>query len=138
MENKKVDIQFRNKEHEKFYWFYFSKCRFLDVYHAALIYCLGIDRDTREHIHEIYDLETGYVKPECLNKGWQSSGSEKVIRMAFNLYNNGTPSVYEYKDSQKKLTECEQYTVEKLFCCGYAPYFWQALKIRYPEYCGAA
>ena len=27
------------------------------------------------------------------------------------------------------------YTVEELFCCGYARYFWEAIKIRYPEYC---
>jgi len=26
------------------------------------------------------------------------------------------------------------YSVEDLFCCGYAPYFWQAIQIRYPEY----
>ncbi|WP_270444902.1 DUF6075 family protein, partial [Blautia intestinalis] len=25
--------------------------------------------------------------------------------------------------------------VEDLFCCGYARYFWEAIKIRYPEYC---
>ena len=24
---------------------------------------------------------------------------------------------------------------EDLFCCGYARYFWEAIKIRYPEYC---
>ena len=26
------------------------------------------------------------------------------------------------------------YTVEELFCCAYAPYFWQAIQIRYREY----
>ena len=25
-------------------------------------------------------------------------------------------------------------TVEDIFCCAYAPYFWQAIQIRYPEY----
>ena len=25
-------------------------------------------------------------------------------------------------------------TVEDLFCCAYAPFFWQAIQIRYPEY----
>ena len=29
--------------------------------------------------------------------------------------------------------ECRQgYSVEELFCCAYAPYFWQAIQIRYP------
>ena len=32
------------------------------------------------------------------------------------------------------MSECKQYTVEELFCCAYAPYFWQAIQIRYPEY----
>ena len=33
------------------------------------------------------------------------------------------------------IREGEVYTVEELFCCGYARYFWEAIKIRYPEYC---
>ena len=24
--------------------------------------------------------------------------------------------------------------MEELFCCAYAPFFWQAIQIRYPEY----
>ena len=69
---------------------------------------------------------------------WHGTGSRKIVRMAYNLYNNGTPSVFDYEDLEEQLTECGRYTVEELFCCGYAPYFWQAVKIRYPEYCGAA
>lgn len=64
-----------------------------------------------------------------------TSGTVKVIRMAFNLYCNGTPSVDDYKKHEEQLTECRQYTVEELFCSGYARYFWEAIKIRYPEYC---
>ena len=131
-------ICFKSKEHEKFFATYYAQCRYKDTYHAALVYCLGISEDTRRNINEIYDFKTGYVKTECLHEGWQTSGSLKIIRMAFNLYNNGTPSVYDYDDSEEQLEECQRYTVEDLFCCGYAPYFWQAVKIRYPEYCGAA
>ena len=107
------------------------------MYHKALVYCLGIDWDTREHVDRIYDFRTGNVKPECLHEGWQISGSVKIVRMAFNLYCNGTPSVYEYDDSDTdgQLREISCYTVEELFCCGYARYFWEAIKIRYPEYC---
>lgn len=130
-------ITFKNKEHEKFYQKYLSKCRYQDVYYKALVYCLGIDRDTRDHVKQIYDFQTGCVKPECLQEGWQTSGSVKIIRMAFNLYCNGTPSIYNFEDSdlEGQLQECSLYTVEELFCCGYARYFWEAVKIRYPEYC---
>ena len=130
-------ILFRSQSHKLFYEQYLPLCRYQDSYHAALVYCLGIDRDTRDHVNEIYDFRTGLVKTECLHDGWQTSGSKKIVRMAYNLYNNGTPSVFDYEDSEEQLTECGRYTVEELFCC-YAPYFWQAVKIRYPEYCGAA
>ena len=86
-------ITFKNKEHEKFYLTYLTKCRYQDVYHMALVYCLGIDTDTRNNIKSIYDFKKGNVKAECLHQGWITSGSARVVRMAFNLYNNGTPSV---------------------------------------------
>ena len=128
-------VTFKNKEHEKFYLTYLPKCRYQDVYHKALVYCLGIDKDTRNNIKSIYDFKTGNVKTECLHEGWITSGSARVVRMAYNLYNNGTPSVYDYDDADDKLRECRCYTVEDLFCCGYARFFWEAIKIRYPEYC---
>lgn len=100
------------------------------------MYCLGIDRDTREHINRIYDFKSGCVKTECLHEGWQTSGSVRIVRMAFNLYCDGTPSVSDYEGNpEQELDECREYTVSDLFCCGYARYFWEAIKIRYPEYC---
>ena len=130
-------IIFKNKEHEKFFQDYLSKCRYQDVYHRALVYCLGISRDTRVNVNRIYDFKTGCVKTECLREGWQTSGSMKIVRMAFNLYCNGTPSVHDYDDSDTvgQLRECQCYTVEDLFCCSYARYFWEAIKIRYPDEC---
>ena len=49
-------ITFKSKEHEKFYMEYLKKCRYQDVYHQALVYCLGIDRDTRENVNKIYNF----------------------------------------------------------------------------------
>ena len=97
-------ITFMNKEHKEFYLEYLSKCRWKDVYHKALVYCLGIDRDTRKHVNKIYDFKNGSVKPECLQEGWQTSGCVRVVRMTFNLYCNGTPSVYDYEDAENQIT----------------------------------
>lgn len=127
-------INFISDAHETFYYEKLKEVRNPDVYHKALCYCLGINDDTRRNIYSIYDFKNGNVKPECLHEGWQTSGSVRVVRMAFNLYCNDTPSVYEYKGAEKQVKECSQYTVEELFCCAYAPYFWQAIQIRYPEY----
>ena len=129
-------IIFISSEHEKFYYEKLEQLilKDLDVYHKALIYCLGISNDTRRNIDRIYDYKTGCVKTESLREGWQTSGSVKVVRMAFNLYCNGVPSVDDYEDVEKQIYECRRYTVEDIFCCAYAPYFWQAIQIRYPEY----
>lgn len=131
---KKESIIFISEAHEKFYYEKLKEVRYQDVYHKALCYCLGINDDTRRNANRIYDFKTGCVKTECLHEGWQTSGSVKVVRMAFNLYCNGTPSVFDYEDMEEQIDECRNYTVEELFCCAYAPYFWQAVQIRYPEY----
>lgn len=134
-ENKKEQIiNFISEAHEKFYYEKLKEVRYQDVYHKALCYCLDINNDTRRNADRIYDFKTGCVKTECLYEGWQTSGSVKVVRMAFNLYCNATPSVDDYKDAEEQINECRQYTVEELFCCAYAPFFWQAIQIRYPEY----
>ena len=127
-------IIFISEAHEKFYYEKLKEVRYQDVYHKALCYCLGINDDTRRNANRIYDFKTGCVKTECLHEGWQTSGSVKVVRMAFNLYCNATPSVDDYTVAEEQINECRQYTVEELFCCAYAPYFWQAIQIRYPEY----
>ncbi len=76
------------------------------MYHKALYYCLGISDDTRRNVESIYDFKTGCVKTECLHEGWQTSGSMKVVRMAFNLYCNGTPSVDDYTKTEEQVNEC--------------------------------
>lgn len=86
-----------------------------DEYHKALFYCLGINCDTRRNFENIYDWQTDCIKPECLKEGWQTSGSKKVVRMAFNLFCGGTPSVDENESVEKQLYECKQYAVEELF-----------------------
>ena len=100
-------IIFISDGHEKFYYEKLKEVRYQDVYHKALVYCLGISNDTRRNIKSIYDFKTGCVKTEC---------------------------VLDYDDAEEQVDECRLYTVEELFCCAYAPYFWQAIQIRYPEY----
>lgn len=125
---KEGKIIFISDAHEKFYYEKLKEVRYQDVYHKALCYCLGICNDTRENAYRIYDFKTGNVKTECLHDGWQTSGSQRVVLMAFNLCCNGTPSVYDYEDAEEQLSECKLYSVENLFFCGYALFFWQTIK----------
>lgn len=128
------NIIFNGKEHEEFYIKYLSKCQYQDEYHRSLLYSLGISSDTRNHINEIFDYRRNCIKPECINSGWQTSGSLKIVRLAFNLYNNGIPTAMEIEDPDKRLDESRCYAVDDIFCCSYAKYLMQAVEIRYPEY----
>ena len=103
---KAQEIIFISEAHEKFYYEKLKEVRYQDVYHKALCYCLGINDDTRRNANRIYDFKTGCVKTECLHEGWQTSGSVKVVRMAFNLYCNATPSVDDYTDAEEQINEC--------------------------------
>ncbi len=127
------NVTSRDEEHKRFFLPYLTKCRYGDVYHAVLVLWQRIalqfleNTETRKNIKAICDFKSGRVKAECkgnlmiaLHDGWITSRSAKVVSMAFNFYNNGTPSVYDYDDAEEQLTECRQYTVEDLFCCGYA------------------
>ncbi len=97
--NNKSDLEIQNiifisEEHKKFYQSSLNKCKYKDTYHKSLCYCLGISEDTREHVDEIYDFIDDSIKKECINKGWQTSGSCKIVRLAFNLYTDRTPTVF--------------------------------------------
>lgn len=127
-------ILFTGEKHYEFFKESLKKVRYTDEYHIALCYCLGICDETRTHIKDIYDFKSGFVKPECLHIGWQTGSSVKVVRMAFNLYCNGMPSVNDEMSIDEVISESRRYSAEDLFCDPYAPYFWQAIKLRYPEY----
>lgn len=49
----KRTITFKDQEHEIFYRNCLQKCRQQDVYHKALVYCLGISGDTRRNVERI-------------------------------------------------------------------------------------
>ena len=73
-------IIFISDAHEKFYYEKLKEVRYQDVYHKALVYCLGISDDTRRNIKSIYDFKTGNVKTECLHEGWQTTRDKTVMR----------------------------------------------------------
>lgn len=68
------------------------------------------------------------------NTALRASNSLKIVRLAFNLYTDGVPTVEEDDSHEEQLDECRQYCVSDLFCCSYAKFFWQAIGLRYPEY----
>ena len=117
-------LKFKSKEHEQFFYTFVNSYKNNDTYHLSLFYTLGIDKDCRNHINELYDIKSDSIKIRGLREGWQTSGSDLTTRLAFNLWNGYTQDGYENES-----------TPSELFACEYAPYFFEAIKIRYPEYC---
>lgn len=103
-----------------------------DVYYKSLVYTLGICETTREHFKEIFNVNQSEVNLDAIQKGWQTGTSEKVTRMAFNLWNHSL--MYDSEDDLDKEKISSSYAPSEIFCCSFAPYFWEAIKIRYPEY----
>lgn len=105
-----------------------------DPEYSAMFYLLALDDNTRKHINDIFDFAEHSIKPRGLfNAEWLTGGSRKTIRLAFNLFNYGICS--DRDESGEDIPDtADLYTPGYIFACSYAPYFIQAIKIRYREY----
>jgi hypothetical protein len=126
------NIYFADNEHLEFYTEQASKLG-PDCYLKSLIYTLGICPDTRRHFGFLYDAEDKTIVPEAISQPWQTGSSKKVTRLAFQLFTDSTPSAF-LSHGGSDFDECAKHSVSDIFCCGYAPYFVEAIKLRYPEY----
>ena len=123
-------MKFKNKQHEDFYVKNIQKTNSeRDPYRKALFYTLGLAEQTRTNINDIYDFAESEIDFACLSKPWQTSTSLRVTRLSFNLYNNFNGIV-----SDEVIDNPKGYTPEDIFCNELMPYFFEAIKLRYPEY----
>lgn len=128
-------IKFYDDKHKEFYN---EKIKDItnDSYHRALVYLLGLTEDTRKNFNNLVSYDGKHrpcslsIKPENLNSGWQTGTTYKITRIAFNLFNG---YCYDFIDDEEKEIS-SRYTPYELFCCSFSPYFYEAIKLRYPEY----
>lgn len=118
------NIRFASKEHKAFYSQMLIKTRNDDPYHRAFFYAMGICEETRRNIGSLFNFKNGGIDPEGLAAPWQTGGTRRLCRLAFNLWNGWTEEGKEIRS-----------TPYELFDCGFAPYFFEAIRLRYPEYC---
>lgn len=62
-----------------------KKCGNHDSYHRAFFYCVGISDTARSNVGRLFDFEKHQIKPEGLHEGWQTGGTVRLTRLAFNL-----------------------------------------------------
>ena len=116
-------IIFSSAAHERFYKDMLKKCGNGDCYHQAFFYCMGIAAETRENISSLFDFQDDCIRFGGLEQGWQTGGSIRLCRLALNLWNG------HLGKGEERL-----YTPDALFDCSFAPYFMQAVQLRYQEY----
>ncbi len=122
-------MEFLNDAHQDFFEKMVARTRTQDdPYRKALFYALGLTRETRANIDDVYDFAEHCPRFSAIRKGWQTSTSAKVTRLAFNLYNgyNGNRS-----DAQK------WYSPYELFGDGLMEYMFEAVRLLYPHYSAA-
>ncbi len=124
-------MKFIDKEHEEFYKEKLNEIGQEDVYRKALVYTLGICETTREHFTDIFNIKEGLINRASLQKAYQTSTSMKTTRLSFSLWNSNN---YDSDEDLENGIVSTHYNPSDIFCCSYAPYFYEAIKIRYPEY----
>ncbi len=117
-------ILFAGREHKAFFSEMLAKTCNDDTYHRAFFYTMGICPETRRNIHTLFDFEEDGIRPEGLAAAWQTGGTRRLCRLAFNLWNGWTEEGKENRSAPYEL-----------FDCGFAPYFFEAIRLRYPKYC---
>lgn len=130
------DMMFASKEHYEFYHQTTKRLK-ADCYLSSLVYTVGISEDTRRRWNSFYDEKNREIKLQVVNEPWQTGTSKKITHLAFQLYTDGTPtaSTYDENDGEiQNFKECQRYSVSDIFCCSLAPFFVEAIKVRYPEY----
>ncbi len=119
-------MKFFNEDHEKSYQEQLKKCNIEnDTERKALIYLLTLTDDLRNHFTECYDKNNRLINSDVINASWVTSTDAKIIRLAFNLFNWGMPTV-------EKGDKAENYLPINLFnAVEYQEYFFEAIRIRF-------
>ena len=129
-------IKFRDEQHEQNYNFILDMMPYSDIERKALAYLFALDTVCFEHIRDLYNFSDNRIMLSGLDKGWQTGTSTRTTRLAFNLYNSycSDGETYIGSDGIEDNLPSACYSPAYLFCCEYAKYYAEALKIRFPEW----
>lgn len=110
-------MKFKDTQHEEAFNSFIerAKVRPGDVERISLFYLLSIFAETRNNINTLYDFKENWIKPEGLNQGWQTGGTTKVTKLAYNLYNGFNGEEYGRFDPLSIFSVSEEYREYMLY-----------------------
>jgi len=137
------NILFADPQHEEFYKGMIQRFtdrnggKAPDVYQEAMAYTLGLTGETRRNAGSLFNMKENGIEPAGLIEPWQTGTTKKVTRLAFNLWNGFTSKVErdETEEEGYRIEETDPgFAVDNIFCTDLGRYFFEAIKLRYPEY----
>ena len=131
-----MDIIYKDKDHELNYNFLLQLITRITSTRKAVAYLLALEPLCFEHCRELYDFHEDNTIPEGLDKAWHTAASRRTTRLAFNLYNGyfSDGETYIGSDGFEEMLPSRFYTPYTFFGCEDAPYYVEALKIRFPKF----
>lgn len=120
-------MKFYDEQHKANYENLLGRMRRTDDYHLPLAYLFSLNSDCLKHINDLFDFDEDTIKPNGLKKEWQTGTSKQFTRLAFNLWNG-----YCYESETMEVDK--NFCIDNIFCCSYAEYFFEAIRLRYPVY----
>lgn len=125
-------IKFRSEEHENRFYEILARMGKTDEYHRAVAYLIALDTDCYRHVDSLYDFVEHGIKPwGALNQAWQTGTSVKTTRLIFNLWN---ARCYDLDEDSREIKEsARKYTVDEIFSSKLAFWYFEAVKLRYPN-----
>lgn len=124
------NIHFKNNAHSERYQELMKNMLHDNVYYRSVAYLIALNDDCYRNMSSIFNIEKGRIILEGVNEGWQTSSSLRVTRLIYNLWNGYCYSECESEDP----TPSSDYTVSEIFYDSDSRYFFEAIKIRYPEH----
>jgi len=127
-------MRFKNNYHETKYNEFIGRLGSkADVYHKALFYLLAIEDSLAENIRSLYDFKTNEILFEGLNGGFQTSGTLRITRLAFNLFSSSTLSGELISEDEGYKDDAGSYAPDVIFNDSNIFCFVEALFIRFPN-----
>lgn len=117
-----MEIRFCNSEHEQRFQFVCNKMKSLDEYHLPVAYLIALDKIVYSHQNDVFDFVEDVIMLEGIYQAWQTGTTRNTTRLLYNLWNGHVDD-----------NPCNS-SVSEIFCCSYAPYYYEAVKLRYPDY----
>jgi hypothetical protein len=112
-------MKYKDEKHKKAYLQAIQRDRVdvLDLERRALLYLLTLAQDTRDHLDECYNFNSGGFKRECLKTPWITDGGRRAVMLGVSLFaGSSAPAIN---------------LVEILGYPEFYPYFLEAIKMRF-------